>query len=138
MTSVLATTGVEAPWKQRFRVERILWSALAEERPDRGFAVSNRSGRYQLYAWEVPTGELRQLTDRPECPLWLPRLPRAARLLPGRHGRGRDRAPSASAIWRRRAGGHIAQSASLLDLWRRHQRNRKSARLLAGRPRGFT
>ena len=32
MTSVLATTGVEAPWKQRFRVERILWSALAEER----------------------------------------------------------------------------------------------------------
>ena len=66
MTSVLATTGVEAPWKQRFRVERILWSALAEERPDRGFAVSNRSGRYQLYAWEVPTGELRQLTDRPE------------------------------------------------------------------------
>ena len=66
MTSVLATTGVEAPWKQRFRVERILWSALAEERSDRGFAVSNRSGRYQLYAWEVPTGELRQLTDRPE------------------------------------------------------------------------
>jgi dipeptidyl aminopeptidase/acylaminoacyl peptidase len=66
MASVLATTGVEAPWKQRFRVERILWSALAEERPDRGFAVSNRSGRYQLYAWEVPTGELRQLTDRPE------------------------------------------------------------------------
>ena len=60
------TTGVEAPWKQRFRAERILGSALAEERPDRGLAVSNRSGRYQLYAWEVPTGELRQLTDRPE------------------------------------------------------------------------
>ncbi len=66
MTSVAAPTDVEAPWKQRFRVERILWSALAEERPDRGLAVSNRSGRYQLYAWEVPTGQLRQLTDRPE------------------------------------------------------------------------
>src|SRR5918995_5255194 len=66
MTSVPAATGVEALWKQRFRVERILWSALAEERPDRGYAFSNRSGRYQLYAWEVPTGELRQLTDRPE------------------------------------------------------------------------
>ena len=67
MTSVPATiTGVEAPWKQRFRAERILWSALAEERPDRGLVASNRSGRYQLYAWEVPTGELRQLTDRPE------------------------------------------------------------------------
>ncbi len=67
MTTVPATTTVvEAPWKQRFRVERILWSMLAEERPDRGLAVSNRTGRYQLYAWEVPTGELRQLTDRPE------------------------------------------------------------------------
>jgi dipeptidyl aminopeptidase/acylaminoacyl peptidase len=28
--------------------------------------VSNQSGKYQLYAWDVPTGELRQLTDRPE------------------------------------------------------------------------
>src|SRR5215213_7964981 len=61
-----ALTEVEAPWKQRFRVERILWSALAEERPARGMAVSNRTGRFQLYAWEVPTGQLRQLTDRPE------------------------------------------------------------------------
>ena len=60
MTSVPATmTGVEADWKQRFRVERILWSALAKERPERGLVASNRSGRYQLYAWEVPVGELR-------------------------------------------------------------------------------
>ena len=66
MMSVPATTDVEAPWKQRFRVERILWSMLADERPDRGLVVNNRSGRYQLYAWEVPAGELRQLTDRPE------------------------------------------------------------------------
>jgi dipeptidyl aminopeptidase/acylaminoacyl peptidase len=57
---------VEAPWKQRFRAERILWSGLAEGRPDRGLVVSNRTGRYQLYAWEVPTGKLRQLTDRLE------------------------------------------------------------------------
>ena len=67
MTSVpAAKAGVEAPWKQRFRVERILWSALAEERPDRGLVAANHSGRYQLYAWQVPAGELRQLTDRPE------------------------------------------------------------------------
>jgi dipeptidyl aminopeptidase/acylaminoacyl peptidase len=66
MTSAAATTGVDAPWKQRFQVERILWSALADERPDRGLAVSNRTGRYQLYAWEVQTGQLPQLTDRPE------------------------------------------------------------------------
>jgi hypothetical protein len=51
MTSVPAAAEAEAPWKERFRVERILWSTLAEERPDRGLAVSNRTGRYQLYAW---------------------------------------------------------------------------------------
>src|SRR5215211_5971187 len=66
MTTAPVTRGTEAPWKQRFRVQRILWSALAEERPARGMAVSNRTGRFQLYAWEVPTGQLRQLTDRPE------------------------------------------------------------------------
>ena len=96
--------------------------------------MSNRSGRYQLYAWEVPTGELRQLTDRRVSSL-ASSTPRR-RLLPGRHGRGRDRhlvrVPFGGG-----AGGHIAQSASLLDLGWRHQRNRKSARLLAGRPRGI-
>src|SRR5215218_1893536 len=66
MSVATALTEVEAPWKQRFRAERILWSGLAEGRPDRGLVVSNRTGRYQLYAWEVPTGQLRQLTDRPE------------------------------------------------------------------------
>lgn len=67
MTSVPAAKAeVEASWKQRFRVERILWSAIAEDRPDRGLVAANRSGRYQLYAWQVPTGELRQLTNRPE------------------------------------------------------------------------
>jgi dipeptidyl aminopeptidase/acylaminoacyl peptidase len=44
----------------------VTWAWLAEERPDRGLAASNRSGRTQLYAWDVPNGELRQLTDRPE------------------------------------------------------------------------
>jgi dipeptidyl aminopeptidase/acylaminoacyl peptidase len=66
VTSVPVTMEVEAPWKQRFRVERILWSALEEERPNRGLVASNRSGRYQLYAWDLPSGQLRQLTDRPE------------------------------------------------------------------------
>ena len=61
-----AVTVNDVPWKQRFRAERVLWTALAEERPARGLAVSNRSGRFQLCAWEVPTGELRHLTDRPE------------------------------------------------------------------------
>jgi dienelactone hydrolase len=66
MSAQSATMVVEALWKERFRAEKVLWSALAEERPDRGIVVSNRSGRYQLYAWEAPTAALRQLTDRPE------------------------------------------------------------------------
>src|SRR5215213_4344363 len=65
-TEHVPTAGGEAPWKQRFRVDRILWSALAEERPDRGMVATNRSGLYQLYAWDVSTEQLRQLTDRPE------------------------------------------------------------------------
>jgi dipeptidyl aminopeptidase/acylaminoacyl peptidase len=54
-----------APWKQRFRAPVIGWTQLAKAAPDRGLATSNQSGQYQLYAWEVPTGELRQLTERP-------------------------------------------------------------------------
>lgn len=54
-----------ASWKQRFRAPVVLWTQLAKAAPDRGLAVSNKSGKYQLYAWEVSTGELRQLTDHP-------------------------------------------------------------------------
>lgn len=55
-----------APWKQRYRAPRVIWTQLAKGAPARGLAASNRSGVYQLYAWDVPTGDLRQLTDRPE------------------------------------------------------------------------
>lgn len=54
-----------APWKQRFRASSISSTQLASAAPDRGLVVSNQSGKYQLYAWDVPTGNLRQLTDRP-------------------------------------------------------------------------
>jgi len=53
-----------APWKQRFRAAVITSTRIARLAPTRGLAMSNRSGIYQLYAWDVPTGELRQLTDR--------------------------------------------------------------------------
>ena len=55
-----------APWKERFRALRILWTQLARANPTRGLTVSNRTGVYQLFAWDVPTGELKQLTSRPE------------------------------------------------------------------------
>lgn len=71
MTQRQAASTVDAVlWKERFRVERIPWTMLAAERPDRGLAVCNRSGRYQLYAWDVPTGELRQITNQAEGVLW--------------------------------------------------------------------
>lgn len=55
-----------APWKERFRAPVVLWTRLAREAPARGVAGSNKSGVYQLYAWDVPSGELRQLTHIPE------------------------------------------------------------------------
>jgi dipeptidyl aminopeptidase/acylaminoacyl peptidase len=54
------------PWKQRFRTPVVLRTSIARNAPTAGLAVSNRSGVYQLYAWDVPTGGLTQVTDRPE------------------------------------------------------------------------
>ncbi len=59
-----------APWKQRFRAPVILWTQLGKAAPTRGLAVSNKSGVYQLYAWDVLTGELTQLTNQPEGKLF--------------------------------------------------------------------
>ena len=55
-----------AAWKQRFRAAVIASARIARLDPTRGLVVSNRSGVYQLYAWDVPTEELQQLTSRPE------------------------------------------------------------------------
>ncbi len=44
-----------------------VWTGIAKAAPTRGLAVGNHTGKYQLYAWDVPGGHvLRQLTDRPE------------------------------------------------------------------------
>jgi dipeptidyl aminopeptidase/acylaminoacyl peptidase len=59
-------TETDAPWKRRFRTPAILWTQIAKAAPARGLAASDRSGTYQLYAWDVPTGDLQQLTNRPE------------------------------------------------------------------------
>ena len=55
----------DAPWRERFRAPTIWSTDLAKRRPDRGLAVSDRARVAELYAWDVPTGELRQLTTRP-------------------------------------------------------------------------
>lgn len=54
-----------AVWKQRFRAPVILGTQLARANPTRGLAVGNATGRFQLYAWDVPSSTLRQLTERP-------------------------------------------------------------------------
>jgi dipeptidyl aminopeptidase/acylaminoacyl peptidase len=54
----------DAPWKQRFR-SATAWGRTAAGAPERGLAIGKWSGTYQLHAWDVPTGQRRQLTDRP-------------------------------------------------------------------------
>ncbi len=52
-----------APWKQRFRAPSIAWSAVARRNPARGVVCTNKDGIYQLYTWDVNTGDLTQLTS---------------------------------------------------------------------------
>ena len=54
-----------APWEARFRAPRTLWVHVAQDRPDRGIACTNRSGAYQIERWEVETGTLEPITDDP-------------------------------------------------------------------------
>src|SRR5215469_5944714 len=55
-----------APWKQRFRAPAILWTQLAAANKTRGIVASTRSGTAQIYAWDVPSGSLRQVTRSEE------------------------------------------------------------------------
>jgi dipeptidyl aminopeptidase/acylaminoacyl peptidase len=56
----------DAPWKKRYRAPAIAWAQLARSNNLRGLVTSTETGEYQLYAWNVRSGELRQLTHRPE------------------------------------------------------------------------
>ncbi len=55
----------QAVWKQRCRAPVIAGTLIAPANPARGLAVGNKTGTFQLYAWDVPSGTLRQLTARP-------------------------------------------------------------------------
>jgi dienelactone hydrolase len=55
----------EANWRQRFRATDIHWAVIAKQNPERGLVCTNKDGIYQLYAWDVTTNELRQVTDQP-------------------------------------------------------------------------
>jgi dipeptidyl aminopeptidase/acylaminoacyl peptidase len=55
----------DAPWKQRFRAWTVAGAAVASRESTRGLVTTNETGVHQLYAWDVETGGLRQLTFRP-------------------------------------------------------------------------
>lgn len=54
----------EAIWRKRFRASNILWAIPATQNPRRGLVCTNRDGIYQLYAWDVSSGDLTQVTDQ--------------------------------------------------------------------------
>ncbi|CAF0805107.1 unnamed protein product [Adineta steineri] len=60
--NIAPITDENAPWKQRFRLS-LSRGYLARCNYERGLVVSNKSGIYQLYSWNVSNGELRQLTQ---------------------------------------------------------------------------
>ena len=60
-------TSTEMPaWQRRFRAPVVLWTQSAALTPEHGIAVANPTGVHQLYAWDVASGNLRQLTNRAE------------------------------------------------------------------------
>src|SRR5215216_1714423 len=60
----------EANWRKRFRAADILWAVTAKQNPERGLVCTNKDGIYQLYAWDVATGELMQVSDQPAGVMW--------------------------------------------------------------------
>lgn len=55
----------DAPWKRRFRAWSVAGAAVASKNHARGIAITNQTGVYQVYAWDVPSGALRQITFKP-------------------------------------------------------------------------
>ena len=60
------TRAARTAWQERFRAAAISFSQVAWHDPRRGLVVTNRDGIRQLCAWDIPSGALRPLTDRPE------------------------------------------------------------------------
>ena len=54
----------DAAWKKRFRLPRI-GVHIAHNNPVHTLVVSNKTGMYELYAYDLPTDSLRQVTNRP-------------------------------------------------------------------------
>ncbi len=56
----------EASWRQRFRAPRVTLPRWAEDAPERLVYASNKSGKWEVYAWDRAADTHRQVTDRRE------------------------------------------------------------------------
>jgi hypothetical protein len=57
---------LEPLWKRRLAVPYFSGTSIAAEIPSRGVVVTDApDGTFQLFAWNVETGELRQVTNNP-------------------------------------------------------------------------
>ena len=59
-------TEARALWKERYRTSGLRLASLARLNPSRGIAITSASGTGQIYAWDVSSGALRQLTQSKE------------------------------------------------------------------------
>ena len=59
------TAELTQKWKKRYQISDIMMTRLAADAPQRGLALSNKSGVMQLYAWNVVSGEMQQRTNFP-------------------------------------------------------------------------
>lgn len=89
-----------APWQQRFGVPPILWTQQAKAAPTRGLLAGTHSGRNQLYAWDITTGELSQLTDQSTGVLFGALAPDGRWVYYLQDEGGSDPAISITACWR--------------------------------------
>lgn len=62
-------TNQNTDWRRRFQITQN-FPQLARANPQRGLVTSNRSGVFQLYAWDVESGALQQLTSTPTGRTW--------------------------------------------------------------------
>lgn len=63
---LFADPAAESRWRARFSAVRMSLPVPARNTQDRAVFVSNESGRYQLYCWDVAGGRWLQSTDRAE------------------------------------------------------------------------
>ena len=57
---------LEKRWRQRFSAVRISLPGWARDAQERTSYVSNETGRYEVYCWDVPRGVHSVATDRPD------------------------------------------------------------------------